>query len=409
MRKLLIDNNAIIIIPLIITIIVLLILAGITIALFMGGNGIITKSIEAKKGTEEAYEKEKSELDKIVNKIDEILNFKKNENDNDNIKGNSAYIRENSSTTYGKEVANYIVKNAKDDEIQADKDVKWKIFYADDSNTYLIADGYVKNSALPYARKLNEDETTTITNKLPNKFAKEDTNCPNGKDYRAHFVDIISEYSGLDRVLANKTYGNSLKKLNSKFFDMFSDGKINNSTKKHGNNKAVAYMQDVEAWSIYKDEEGYAEYAIGGPSVEMLYDSYMQTHSNSDKKHMYTVTGENKETNENNAKGTGSAGYQISWDGGQTWKTITEINSSYLSSDMDELYTGDGTHQKAYGYWLSSPSAQNDETIMVVYYYGKVRYYHYNNELMAFRPVVCLSSDVTLSLNEQTGKYEISK
>ena len=39
----------------------------------------------------------------------------------------------------------------------------------------------------------------------------------------------------------------------------------------------------------------------------------------------------------------------------------------------------------------------------------KFRYYHYNNELMAFRPVVCLSSDVTLSLNEQTGKYEISK
>ena len=46
---------------------------------------------------------------------------------------------------------------------------------------------------------------------------------------------------------------------------------------------------------------------------------------------------------------------------------------------------------------------------MVVYYYGKVHYYHYNNELMAFRPVVCLSSDVSLSLNEQTGKYEISK
>lgn len=221
-------------------------------------------------------------------------------------------------------------------------------------------------------RKLNEDDTTTITNKLPNKFAKEDTNCPNGKDYRAHFVDIISEYSGLDRVLANKTYVNSLKKLNSKFFDMFSDGKITNSTKKHGNNKAVAYMQDIEAWSIYKDEEGYAEYVIGGPSVEMLYDSYKQTHSNSDKKHMYTVTGENKETNENNAKGTGSAGYQISWDGGQTWKTITEINFSYLSSDIDKLYTGDGTHQKAYGYWLLSPSAQNDETIMGVYYYGKV-------------------------------------
>lgn len=407
MNRVLKNRNAITMVALVITIVILLILTSIVIILLTNDNGIISKAVKSKNDTEEAWKNEKSELDKFISKIDEILHIKKDENNK--VIGNSTYIKENFTITYGKEVANYIVKDAKSSDIQADKDVKWRIFYADDNNTYLIADGYVKNSALPYARKLNEDGTTTITNKVPNKYTKEDEECPKGKEYRAHFVDIISEYSGLDRVLLNKKYENRLKKLNSKFFDMFSDGKIQNSTKKHGNNKAIAYMQDTEAWSIYEDEEGYADYAIGGPSIEMLYDSYMQTHSNSNKKHMYTVTGENKETDKNNAKGTGSAGYQISWDGGQTWKTITELNSSYLSSDMDELYTGDGTHQKAYGYWVSSPSAQNDETIMVVYYYGKVRYYHYNNELMAFRPVVCLSSDVTLSLNEQTGKYEIKK
>ncbi len=41
-------------------------------------------------------------------------------------------------------MSNYIVKDAKEKEIQADKDVKWKIFYASDENVYLIADSYVK-------------------------------------------------------------------------------------------------------------------------------------------------------------------------------------------------------------------------------------------------------------------------
>ena len=34
-------------------------------------------------------------------------------------------------------MSNYIVKDAKGKEIQADKDVKWKIFYASDKNVYL--------------------------------------------------------------------------------------------------------------------------------------------------------------------------------------------------------------------------------------------------------------------------------
>ena len=42
---------------------------------------------------------------------------------------------------------------------------------------------------------------------------------------------------------------------------------------------------------------------------------------------------------------------------------------------------------------------------MTVYYYGRVRYYHYDSKLIAFRPVVRLSSQVTLELNEETGKY----
>lgn len=83
--------------------------------------------------------------------------------------------KENAIITYGKEVSNYVVKDAKNKEIQADKDVKWQIFYADDENIYLIANSYVKNTALPYATEKNEDGTISVTDKLPNKVIGEDS------------------------------------------------------------------------------------------------------------------------------------------------------------------------------------------------------------------------------------------
>ena len=55
-------NNGITLIALVITIIVLLILAGVTIATLTGDNGILTKATEAKEQTELADEKEKVEL-----------------------------------------------------------------------------------------------------------------------------------------------------------------------------------------------------------------------------------------------------------------------------------------------------------------------------------------------------------
>ena len=56
------NNRGITLIALVITIIVLLILAGVTIATLTGGNGILTRATEAKNKTEEAQEKEGVEI-----------------------------------------------------------------------------------------------------------------------------------------------------------------------------------------------------------------------------------------------------------------------------------------------------------------------------------------------------------
>ncbi len=64
------EERGITLIALVVTIIVLIILAGVSINMLVGENGIITKVQEAKRETEEAEEKEKTELEDV----DDIIN-----------------------------------------------------------------------------------------------------------------------------------------------------------------------------------------------------------------------------------------------------------------------------------------------------------------------------------------------
>lgn len=176
MKKMYKENKAITIVGLVIIILVLLIITGITIAILVGNSGIIERAREAKNNTQKALENENEILEKFISKINKITSENLNE------------------------------------------------------NVYLIADSYVKNTALPYARTLNEDGITVATENTPNKFTGDDSNCLNGKQYRAHFFNIVNLYSGMDRILADKTYGNSLKNMNSKYFNAFFERR-NNKTK----------------------------------------------------------------------------------------------------------------------------------------------------------------------------------
>ena len=65
-------NNGITLIALVITIIVLLILAGVTIATLTGDNGILTKAQEAKTKTEIAEKEEKEKLNQLANMMGDV-------------------------------------------------------------------------------------------------------------------------------------------------------------------------------------------------------------------------------------------------------------------------------------------------------------------------------------------------
>ena len=68
-------NKGITLIALVITIIVLLILAGVTIAALSGDNGILTRAKEAKEKTEQAQKEEESTLTNMKNILNNATNF----------------------------------------------------------------------------------------------------------------------------------------------------------------------------------------------------------------------------------------------------------------------------------------------------------------------------------------------
>ena len=186
----------------------------------------------------------------------------------------------------------------------------------------------------------------------------------------APFTNILKDYKGSIDITDER-----IKALNS---DYFSKGYT--STKP--NMKAVAYMLDTEIWSSFAGEK--AEYAIGGPTVEMLMKSYNQ-----------------KYDKEYKARAKNSTGYEISRDGGINWES--RYNGILKKEDM--LYVLPISNG-AEAMWLASPSclASGHDCVIYVSANGSVLTY-VNSNAHGFRPIVCLKSDVMLKkVNEN---YEL--
>ena len=126
--------------------------------------------------------------------------------------------------------------------------------------------------------------------------------------------------------------------------------------------KAVAYMLDTNAWSVYKGAG--AEYAVGGPSIEMVMKSYSQAHRVDYR-----------------AQASSATGYQISNNGDSNW----QYGISSMLSTSDSLYVIN-TGSSAYGYWVASPSADRADYVMHVAYGGGVGNTGSYNNILRFPP-----------------------
>ena len=155
--------------------------------------------------------------------------------------------------------------------------------------------------------------------------------------------------------------------------------------------KSVAYMLDTNAWSGFKGDE--AEYAIGGPTIELFFEAYNKAHGTS--------------ANQYQARAKSTTGYEITTDGGTSWGDYTSsAGGNYLVTNDPTFVIN--TSKNAAAMWLASPSAANTSSVVSVTSYGYVTNSSYDYTRNGFRPLVSLRSEVEL---RKTGDntYEIIK
>ena len=229
----------------------------------------------------------------------------------------------------------------------------WKIFYADENNIYLIADDYIHYDYCP----------PSATQKIYKN-----------SDYKLSMDNVVKDYTGSASITDTK-----IQNLNKSYFEYL---KTNAQTSTNNNMKAVGYMTDTNVWKVFAGEK--AEYAIGGPTIEMLMKSYSQKY------------GVNYQ-----ARAKDAVGYEISKDGGANWATYY---SGMLKTE-DSLYVISST-AKANAMWVASPSARNTNYVVLVGYRGGVYNDSYDYNDIGFRPLVSLKSDIQLQKNAD-GTYTI--
>ena len=236
-----------------------------------------------------------------------------------------------------------------------DPDVKWRIFYADSSNIYLIASDYLKYDYVP-TKTTNGKEYLMYKN----------------SDYKLSFNNMYQAYTGSADITDARI---------TKWMKWV--GQYPSST--NTNIRSVAYMLDSNIWNtMYANN--YAEYAIGGPTIEMFNASYKATHT---EKYI-----EEEVTDAN--------GYKVKWN---TDSSYSYSISGLSRSELENLYVISDT-TKASAYWLASPSADYDYRLLDVHYDGSVDRNWYDHATPGLRALVCLKSKVQLVPNGNA--YDLS-
>ena len=259
----------------------------------------------------------------------------------------SDLVNEDKSELYGAEVKEY--------ECSSSETVnKWLILYVDSENIYLIADDYI-----PYGYNI----PIGLLNSRPS----------NGDYSRSiYFSSNLGGYAGSTNISDEK-----IKKLNNSYFN------IRKFTSNYNNMKATAYLLDTDAWSIYAGEK--AEYAIGGPTIELIINSYNEKYGTN-----YNAAADNK------------YGYAISENGGLSYelsirRLLYGAGLPYYVSSLNN----------ATGMWISSPAYEgNGNDLFVMYFDGSIYCGAIDERNYGLRPVVCLKSDVKLEKNSD-GSYTI--
>ncbi len=350
-------NNGITLIALVITIIVLLILAGVTIATLTGDNGILTKASDASKESEIASVKEQAQLDisnwitgKMENgedatvdtweDIKTILDEANTDEENryyvevteEGVETPSGYIvpieelytnsSENSdfdeneltigtainADKYGQKVTNYTVQTS-----EMSTNV-WRLFYQDNNYTYLITDECVGR-------------------------------------YRPS--NYYSSYTDGSMV---STIGQKLNPMLLESGTFFDDTNVDASI------QTTAWLTDSEEWKNYKNSD--AVFAIGSPTLELYVASFNATATANEATAIATLR-------------LGTHGYSMPG---------VSLETSYNYGIYNKNTTSN--------WWIASPTSGGNGQFVVNASAGIFSDFSVSNSSFAIRPIVCIPTSV---------------
>ena len=327
------NSKGITLIALVITIIVLLILAGVTIATLTGDNGILTQAGNAKDKTTEAESIERVQVEVAGSYgIDGTID---KEQLNKNLKNINGLIYNGNALSDRNKIANLpatVTLNGYDIGIDANGGVE------------KIPEIIAKIRANPqayYGKKVtNYKASDSDTNTYRIFYVDKDNYFKDGYNtiyLKADFSGSVSCSTSYD---ASKTL---IKKMNPLWATKGNTVEAETTTISNLNEQAaVAWLCDPSKWTAYCDTDK-ANYAIGGPSVEMYVKSYNQTHGDDALGCQYQT---------NDAPGYGYKVNETIQNSG--WYTNT--NTLDYSMTYKSMYCGQNGN-KTGDWWLASPSA----------------------------------------------------
>ena len=326
------NSKGITLIALVITIILLLILAGVTIATLTGDNGILNQARKAKDKTTEAESIERVQVEVAGSYgIDGTID---KEQLNKNLKNINGLIYNRKALSDSNKIANLpatVTLNGYDIEIDANGGVE------------KIPEIIAKIRANPqayYGKKVtNYKASDSDTNTYKIFYVDKDNDFKDGYNtiyLKADFSGSVSCSTSYD---ASQTL---IKRMNPLWATKGNTVKAETTTISNSNEQAAAWLCDPSKWTAYCDTDK-ANYAIGGPSVEMYVKSYNQTHGDDALGCQYQT---------NNVPGyIYKVKDKIQNDGWYTNGDTLDYSMTYKS-----MYCGQNGN-KTGAWWLASPSA----------------------------------------------------
>ena len=316
-------------IALVVTIIVLLILAGVTIGMATSNTGIFKRASNAADTWNESRGKENAALASWEGAIDEHAGAGTNPNTSTggavNITKNGQKVDISQITSvYGEKV---------DYKPTTDQSGVYRIFYYDAAGDFGPAGTlYLKRDWTANDTKLDGHSSATSTT----------------------YTEARHTANG------DKNALDTMKRMNKKWGEQ-------RSTAENANEHEAMWLCDKTQWEKYVDSSK-ADYAIGSPSAEMYCASY---NSVSHSVGNYTLGA--------TYRATSAPGYIYTIGGTEASKAGTDADNDYWTGDntvdyakYNSMYCGQGGAKGDYRWWLGSPSAGASSSVCSVNGFGAI-------------------------------------